>query len=168
MLRVLLRTDNAPERLWLRLVLGALMFAHGAQKLFGWFGGYGFGATMQHFTQQMHIPPLFAFLAIMAESVGSVALICGFLTRVAAFGISVNMIVAVAMVHWKNGLFMNWSGNQAGEGFEYHLLVLAITAVLLIQGGGFLSVDRAWFCHLQRENPPHDLSKAGRRGIRKP
>jgi putative oxidoreductase len=126
----------------LRLTLGVVFFAHGAQKMLGWFGGYGFSGTMSFFTGSMHIPSFFAFLAIAAEFFGGVGLIFGFLTRVAAFGIFTNMIVAIAMVHRHVGFFMNWSGQQKGEGYEYHLLVLAIAMYLMIRGGGAASVDR--------------------------
>lgn len=119
------------------------MFTHGAQKVLGWFGGNGFEGTMNFFTQGMGIPAVFAFLAIAAEFAGSLGLITGLLTRVAAFGIFSNMVVAVGKVHFKNGLFMNWTGKQAGEGYEYHLLVMAITIVLMLAGGGKLSLDRA-------------------------
>jgi putative oxidoreductase len=125
-LLTLLRTNDRIEPLLLRLFLGVVFFPHGAQKVFGWFGGYGFTGTMGFFTQQMHIPALFAFLAIAAEFAGSLGLIVGLLTRVAAFGILANMLVAVAMVHSKVGFFMNWSGNQKGEGFEYHLLAMEV------------------------------------------
>src|SRR6202790_1321405 len=127
----------------LRLMLGCVFFAHGAQKMLGWFGGYGFSGTMGFFTGTMHIPAPFAFLAIAAGFFGGLGLILGFLTRIAAFGIAVNMIVAIATVHGTFGFFMNWSGAQKGEGFEYHLLVLAITAFLMLRGAGALSVDRA-------------------------
>lgn len=125
----------------LRLVLGVIFFAHGAQKVLGWFGGYGFSATMGFFTQQMGIPAPFAFLAISAEFLGGLGLIVGFLSRVAAFGIFCDMLVAVCMVHRHFGLFMNWDGNQKGEGFEYHLLAVVITIAIMIAGGGALSVD---------------------------
>src|ERR1700686_828579 len=127
----------------LRLVLGVVFFAHGAQKMLGWFGGYGFTGTMGFFTGAMHIPAPLAFLAIAAEFFGGLGLIVGFLTRIAAFGIAVNMLVAIAAVHSPFGFFMNWSGTQKGEGFEYHLLVLAMTAFLMIRGAGAFSVDRA-------------------------
>src|SRR5437868_15055430 len=142
MLRKLISTDNSAAITILRLVLGIVFFAHGAQKMFGWFGGYGFTGTMGFFTGAMHIPAVFAFLAIAAEFFGGLGLIFGFLTRIAAFGITVNMIVAVAMVHHNFGFFMNWTGAQKGEGYEYHLLVLAITAFLMIRGAGAASLDR--------------------------
>ena len=95
------------------------------------------------FTHGMGIPAVFAFLAIAAEFFGGLGLILGLLGRVAAFGIACNMLVAIAKVHAGNGLFMNWTGNQKGEGFEYHLLVLAMTTAIMIAGSGALSLDRA-------------------------
>ena len=143
MLHKLLVTDDNAATVILRLVLGTVFFAHGAQKMLGWFGGYGFSGTMGYFTGTAHIPAVFAFLAIAAEFFGGLGLIFGFLTRIAAFGISVNMLVAIATVHGAMGFFMNWTGAQKGEGFEYHLLVLAITAFLMIRGAGAFSIDRA-------------------------
>jgi putative oxidoreductase len=143
MFRKLYATDDNPAAVILRLVLGVVFFAHGAQKLLGWFGGWGFSATMGFFTGMMHIPAPLAFLAIAAEFFGGLGLILGFLTRVAAFGIGMNMIVAIAIVHGAFGFFMNWTGAQKGEGLEYHLLVLAIAAFLVIRGAGAFSVDRA-------------------------
>ena len=142
MLRKLMSTDNDSATAILRFVLGVIFFAHGAQKMLGWFGGYGFSGTMGFFTDVMHIPVLFAFLAITAEFFGGLGLILGFLTRIAALGIFSNMVVAIAMVHYRFGFFMNWTGAQKGEGFEYHLLVLAITALLMIRGAGAVSIDR--------------------------
>jgi putative oxidoreductase len=143
MTRRIFATDDSTATAVLRLVLGLVFFAHGAQKLLGWFGGFGFSSTMGYFTGVMHIPAPLAFLAIAAEFFGGLGLILGFLTRIAAFGIAVNMMVAIATVHSAFGFFMNWNGNQKGEGFEYHLLVLAMTAFLMIRGAGALSVDRA-------------------------
>lgn len=137
----LFKTDDDISRLVLRVILGIVFFVHGAQKVFGWYGGYGFSGTMGFFTGPLGIPALFAFLAIVAEFFGSLGLLTGLLTRVAALGISVVMVVAVLMLHLKHGFFMNWSGKQAGEGYEYHLLVLAITAALMIKGGGRWSLD---------------------------
>jgi putative oxidoreductase len=143
MVRKLLGTDDSTATAVLRLVLGVVFFAHGAQKMLGWFGGFGFSGTMGFFTGALHIPAPLAFLAIMAEFLGSLGLILGFLTRIAAFGIAAVMVVAIATVHNAFGFFMNWSGTQKGEGVEYHLLVLAITAFLMIRGAGAFSVDRA-------------------------
>jgi|ERR1051326_8630487 putative oxidoreductase len=143
MLRRLFATDDNIATTLLRLVLGVVFFAHGAQKMLGWFGGFGFTGTMGFFTGTMHIPALFAFLAIAAEFFGGLGLILGFLTRIAALGITANMLVAIAMVHSNFGFFMNWTGAQKGEGIEYHLLVLAITTFLMIRGSGAFSIDRA-------------------------
>ena|ERR1700687_5635842 len=142
MIRKLIATDDDRATAILRFVLGVIFFAHGAQKMLGWFGGYGFTGTMGFFTSVMHIPAVFAFLAICAEFFGGLGLIFGFLTRIAALGIFSNMIVAIAVVHRQFGLFMNWTGAQKGEGFEYHLLVLAITTLLMIRGAGAASIDR--------------------------
>ena len=143
MIRNIVSTDDSIATAILRLALGVTFFAHGAQKMFGWFGGFGFSGTMGFFTGMMHIPAPLAFLAICAEFFGGLGLILGFLTRIAAFGIAANMVVAIAAVHRAFGFFMNWAGNQKGEGFEFHLLVLAITAFLMIRGAGAFSVDRA-------------------------
>jgi len=143
MFRKLINTIDDPVLTILRLVLGVVFFAHGAQKTLGWFGGFGFSATMGFFTQQAHLPAPFAFLAICAEFLGGIGLILGLLGRVAAFGIACNMIVAIAMVHWRFGLFANWSGNQKGEGIEFHLLAIAIALAIMIKGSGAFSMDRA-------------------------
>lgn len=143
MLRKLFATNDDSATAILRLVLGVVFFAHGAQKMLGWFGGLGFSGTMGFFTGTMHIPAPLAFLAIAAEFFGGLGLILGFLTRMAAFGIAVNMLVAIATVHSAFGFFMNWTGAQKGEGFEYHLLVLAMTVFLMVRGAGAFSVDRA-------------------------
>ena len=142
MFRKLIATDSDIATTIVRLVLGVIFFAHGAQKMLGLFGGYGFTGTMGFFTGMLHIPALFAFLAIAAEFFGGLGLIVGLLTRVASFGILCNMIVAIAMVHGQFGFFMNWTGAQKGEGYEYHLLVLATTAFLMIRGAGAASIDR--------------------------
>lgn len=143
MIRKVFATDNSTATTILRLVLGLVFFAHGAQKLLGWFGGLGFSTTMAIFTATMHIPTPLAFLAIAAEFFGGLGLILGFLTRIAAFGIGMNMLVAIVAVHRAFGFFMNWTGSQKGEGSEYHLLVLAMAAFLMIRGAGAFSVDRA-------------------------
>jgi putative oxidoreductase len=141
MIGKLFKTSDDYTLTLLRLVLGVVFFAHGAQKVLGWWGGYGFTGTMGFFTGTMGIPAPLAFLAIMAEFLGGLGLIVGAVSRVAAFGIFSVMTVAVLKVHLPFGFFMNWSGGQKGEGFEYHLLAMAIAAVLAIRGGGALSID---------------------------
>lgn len=143
MLRKIVNTNNDFVLTVLRLVLGGIFLCHGGQKVLGWFGGQTFGASMNMFTQAMHIPAVFAFLAIMAEFAGGIGLIVGFLGRIAAFGIACNMVVAILMVHGKFGLFMNWFGNQQGEGYEYHLLAIALCLAILVKGSGAFSVDHA-------------------------
>jgi putative oxidoreductase len=129
--------------LLLRLVLGFLFFLHGSQLLFGWFGGFGLTGTINTFTEKMAMPVFLAYLAIFSQFFGGLALIFGFVTRLAALGIAIDMIVAIFLVHLPYGLFMNWYGNQKGEGYEYHLLAGAIALTLVIAGGGVLSVDRS-------------------------
>jgi len=135
----ILQTEGDLAGLVLRMFLGVVFFPHGAQKMLGWFEGHGFSGTMGFFTGS-GIPWVFAFLAIVAEFFGALGLISGLLTRIAAFGIGVVMAVATTM-HLQNGFFMNWSGKQAEEGFEYHLLAIAIAVALMIRGGGRWSVD---------------------------
>jgi putative oxidoreductase len=148
MLQKLLKTEADLLLAVLRVVVGVIFIAHGSQKMLGWFGGYGFGATMGFFTKQMGIPAVFAFLAIAAEFFGGLGLILGLLSRVAAFGIGVEMAVAVALVHAQFGFFMNWAGTQKGEGFEYHLLAIALALAVVVKGAGALSFDRLIWSHL--------------------
>lgn len=136
------RTSDDVLPLVLRLTLGLVMFPHGAQKMLGWFGGPGPGATITSFQDFMGIPPVLAVLVILAEFGGALGLITGLLTRLSAFGIGAVMIGAVFMGHLSFGFFMNWSGAQKGEGFEYHLLVIGLAVALTIRGGGAWSVDR--------------------------
>jgi putative oxidoreductase len=140
-METMFKTDDSWASVVLRVMLGVVMFAHGAQKLFGWFGGNGFSGTMGFFTNVMQLPWLIAFLVIMGESLGSLALIAGLLTRFTAASFIVIMLGAIATSHWPQGFFMNWFGNQQGEGFEYHLLVIGMSAALFIAGGGKWSVD---------------------------
>ncbi|HKS04667.1 MAG TPA: DoxX family protein [Gemmatimonadaceae bacterium] len=138
----LVATNDDPAALVLRVALGLVMFPHGAQKLLGWFGGYGFAGTVGGFSS-MHIPAAVTVLVIAIEFLGSIALITGLFGRAAALGIIAVMSGAVFMVHLPNGFFMNWSGQQAGEGFEYHALVIAMAIAIMIRGSGAFSVDRA-------------------------
>jgi putative oxidoreductase len=139
----LTRTDGSVAPALLRLTLAAVVFPHGAQKLLGWFGGYGFTGTMGFFTGTMGIPWLLAFGVIMIEFFGALLLLVGAGTRLAALGIGTVMTTAMFMVHVKNGFFMNWAGKQQGEGIEYFLLILGLALALIVSGGGRWSVDRA-------------------------
>ena len=140
--QLLLQTDSGVVGFILRITLTVVMFPHGAQKVLGWFGGHGFRGTMKYFTDS-GIPAVFARLAIAAEFLGSLGLAVGLLTRIAAFGIACVMLVAIVTVHWPNGFFMNWYGNQKGEGFEYHLLASGIAITVIIVGAGAWSLDGA-------------------------
>jgi len=137
-----LGTDNSLTPAVLRVVLGAVIFAHGAQKMLGWFGGKGLQAALHDLVPGKYIPIPLSFMAVCAEFFGGLGLMTGLLTRVSALGVAVDMAVAIAMVEGHEGFFMNWEGQKQGEGYEYHLLVLAMTYVLILKGGGALSVDR--------------------------
>ena len=141
LLRALLATDATWTPTLARLALGAVILPHGLQKTLGWFGGYGFTNTMGWFTETMHIPWIFGLAAILAESLGALALLAGAASRVAAFGVGAVFMTAVATVHASNGFFMNWSGAQGGEGVEYFILGLALVAIVLVRGGGAASID---------------------------
>jgi putative oxidoreductase len=141
-MKALFRTDDGWAGLILRLTLGIVIFPHGAQKLLGWFGGFGFSGTMGFFTETLHLPWLVALLVIIGESFGSVALMLGLLTRFTAASYIVIMLGAITMTHLPHGFFMNWFGKQQGEGFEYHLLVIGISLALLATGAGKWSADR--------------------------
>ena len=142
MLKKFFATDKNFSTTILRVMLGAVMLPHGAQKLLGWFGGRGYEATIKGFTTgHMHLPEFLAVLIVLAESVGALALVAGFFTRLAALTIAVDMACAVILVHSKIGFFMNWSGTGKGEGYEYHLLMIAIALAVMIKGGGLWSVD---------------------------
>ena len=142
MFKKLISTSNDVALTILRLVLGVVFFAHGAQKLLGWFGGYGLTATVGAFTH-MGMPAPIVYLIIATEFFGGLGLILGFLTRIPALGIGCLMVGAIFLVHLPNGFFMNWANNQKGEGIEYHLMAIAMAAVLLLRGAGAFSVDRA-------------------------
>ncbi|HEY7213470.1 MAG TPA: DoxX family protein [Thermoanaerobaculia bacterium] len=142
MLKKLMQTDDDIGMLIVRLALGIVMFPHGAQKLLGWFGGGGYAATMGGMTK-MGLPAAIVFLVIVFEFFGSLSLITGFLGRLGAFGILCVMVGAVLTVHLSNGFFMNWAGNQKGEGFEYHILAIGMALAVIIKGSGRFSVDRA-------------------------
>jgi len=144
MLKRLMVTDNNLASTLLRLFLGVVFFPHGAQKLLGWFGGYGFAGTMGGMTK-MGLPAAIVFLVILIEFFGAISLIIGFLSRVSAFGILCVMLGAIFTAHLPNGFFMNWTGKQNGEGIEYHLLVIGICLALMVLGSGRFSVDRSMY-----------------------
>ena len=124
-----------------RLILAVVIFPHGAQKLLGWFGGNGFSGTIGFFTHSMRLPWLIGFLVIVTESLGSLGLLVGFATRLSALGLMAVMIGAILTSHKQHGFFMNWFGNQQGEGYEYHLLIIGLALALVIGGAGAWSID---------------------------
>jgi putative oxidoreductase len=142
MLAGLIDTDGDWLLLIVRIVLGVVLFAHGAQKLLGWFGGPGLRATLHTFRDQMRIPVALACLAIAAEFFGGLGLIVGLLTRIAALSIAITMAVALTF-HSKYGFFLNWFGNKPGHGVEYHLVVIALAVVVIVKGAGAFSFDLA-------------------------
>jgi putative oxidoreductase len=134
-------TNNDPGVFVARVFLAVVFIPHGSQKLLGLFGGNGFTATMDYFTSG-GMPAVVAFLVIMGESLGSLALLVGLCGRFMAFGLALTMLGAIFMVHLPNGFFMNWFGTQKGEGYEYHLLALGLAFLVMINGSGMFSIDR--------------------------
>jgi putative oxidoreductase len=143
MLQRLIRTSDNTPALVLRLALGLMMLAHGSQKLFGWFGGYGWDGTMGFLTDHIGLSAPLAALLIVGEFAAGLGLIVGLLGRVAALGTLAIMLGAVFTAHLPNGFFMNWSGTQKGEGIELHILAIAMAVAVALQGSGTLSIDRA-------------------------
>lgn len=136
-------TNESGVLLLQRLILGLVMLPHGAQKMFGWFGGGGWTGTIGYMTDAAGLPYIVAVLVILSEVFGSLGLVLGLGTRLAALGVVSVMVGAMATTHLKVGFFMNWAGQQTGEGYEYHLLALALALPLLVKGGGWLSADGA-------------------------
>jgi len=137
----LLATDDSVAPAILRVGLGGVILGHGLQKVFGWFGGYGIEGTMGFFAS-LGMPTLLGALVIVSDFLGSVALIVGLATRFSAAAAGAVMLGAVALVHYSNGFFMNWSGAPHGEGYEFHLLAIAMAVSLVVTGGGRASLDR--------------------------
>jgi putative oxidoreductase len=127
-----------------RVTVAFVMLAHGVQKLFGWFGGYGLEGTIGFFTDTIGLPYVFALLIIFTESIGMALLLIGFLSRYFAAATILILLGAISF-HWPNGFYMNWSGAQSGEGFEFHILLIALAVVLTINGGGQYSLDQIIF-----------------------
>jgi putative oxidoreductase len=134
-------TNNSWSAALLRLLLGQVLLGHGSQKLLGWFGGYGFDGTMSFFTGTVGIPWVIGLLVIVIEFFGSLSLILGFATRLWSGSMIILFIGIICTSHIENGFFMNWYGNQTGEGYEFFLLAIAISASLVITGGGKYSMD---------------------------
>jgi putative oxidoreductase len=135
-------TSESKASVILRIILGCVLFAHGARNMIGWFGGSGFSNTMHYFTQTVGLAYIVGFLVICLQFFGAIFILIGFTTRVIALGILGLFFGMIVTVHLPYGFFMNWFGNSAGEGFEYHILVIGICSALLVLGGGAWSLDR--------------------------
>jgi putative oxidoreductase len=140
MIQSFFSTRDSLSPLFLRIGLAICIFPHGAQKFLGWFGGVGLEASMDYFVNTAEFPAALALLAIVSEFFGSIALVLGLFTRLAAFGITCTLAVA-GWTHREIGFFMNWFGNQGGEGFEYHILAVCMGIALILFGGGSWSLD---------------------------
>jgi putative oxidoreductase len=125
-----------------RITLGIIFFGHGAQKMLGWYGGPGLASSMRTFTEHLHLPSALAFLVIAGELFSGIGLIVGLFSRIAALVIALTMVGAIATVHFRFGLFLNWLGQQKGHGIEYHLLAIALALVVAVKGAGAFSLDR--------------------------
>ncbi|HTD97631.1 MAG TPA: DoxX family protein [Mucilaginibacter sp.] len=133
---------------FIRVIAGIIIFPYGMQKLFGWFGGPGIKGTLEDLTIKKKLPMFIAWLIILGQSLGSIALIIGFLGRIAATG---NFIIFVGalIVHSPDGWMLNWFGRKKGEGIEYFVMLLALLLVVIIKGSGAVSVD-LWLLHYQK------------------
>lgn len=141
MKNIIFKTNNDYADLIARLTIGIILFPHGAQKMLGMFGGYGFAGTMGFFTQTLHLPRVIGFLVIVIEFVGSLSLIAGFASRIWSALIIILMIGIIYTSHFDNGFFMNWFGTQKGEGYEYFLLIIGLSLVTLVNGSGKYAAD---------------------------
>ncbi len=142
MIEKIFNSSDSYAPLAIRLMLGLVVFPHGAQKMFGWFGGYGFEGTMGYFTDTMELPWLIGFLVIILESFGAIALIVGVAARIIAGSYILLGFGIMVTSHIQHGFFMNWFGQLQGEGYEYFLLWIGMAISLTITGGGKYSVDR--------------------------
>ena len=144
MFQQIFATESSWISLLLRLTLGLVLFPHGAQKMFGWFNGPGFTGEMDYLTKTVGLSAFTSLMVILIEFFGSLMLIAGFATRIAALGVLGLFIGIIVKVHYKDGFFMNWFGQlQAGqEGYEYHLLIIGLAIAIIIGGGGKFSMDR--------------------------
>ncbi|GAB2817512.1 DoxX family protein [Ferruginibacter profundus] len=141
-MKSIFETNNDWTGLLLRLTIGIVIFPHGAQKLLGWFGGYGFTGTMNFFTATVGLPWIIGFAVILLEFFGSLLLVMGLGSRLITISMIALSIGIIFTSHIQNGFFMNWFGNQKGEGYEYFLLVIGLSATLLLNGSGKLSLDK--------------------------
>lgn len=136
----LFRGSSQQADLILRIALGTVFFAHGSQKLFGWFGGHGWSATIAFFTKAMQISEPLAGLIVLGEFFGGMAIILGLLTRPAALGLAIIMAGAALKVHLPNGFFLDLKG--AADGIEYTFVLFLLSLYLAVKGSGTISLDK--------------------------
>ena len=141
MLLHLISTDSDWTLCMIRIILGVVFFAHGSQKLLGWFGGPGLKETVHTLHESLGLPIPLALLAVAAEFLGGLGLIAGLMGRVAAGGIALVMLAAIVMVHRRYGLFLDWFGDRKGHGYEYHLLAITLATAIVVKGSGAASMD---------------------------
>ncbi|HLO83362.1 MAG TPA: DoxX family protein [Chitinophagaceae bacterium] len=135
------KTDEHVSGLIARITMAIVILPHALQMIFGWFGGYGFGSTMNYLTQVEQLPWLVGVMVIMLQSVGTLLLLFGFMGRFFAASMIILFIGMIVTSHAHHGFFMNWYGKQEGEGFEYHLLVIGLATTVLLNGSGSFSLD---------------------------
>lgn len=141
-MEALLATDASLSLMILRLVLGVIFFAHGAQKVLGWYGGYGLKGTVGYMTS-LGLPLPMAYLVCFFEFIGGIGLMLGFLARLSALAVGIVMVGAISTVHWQHGFFINWELKPGkGHGIEANLAFLAMALAVFLQGAGSLSLDR--------------------------
>ena len=142
-MRYLFQTDHDYVWLFLRMIAGVIIFPYGMQKLFGWFNDFGGGVGIKGSLARMRarkVPMALGWLIILGQSFGSVALIFGFMGRVAA-GANLIIFTGALLVHVGDGWTLNWLGKKKGEGIEYFVLLLAVLLVIVVKGSGAVSVD---------------------------
>jgi len=139
-MKMQLHNQSDLSKLFLRIFLGLVIFPHGAQKLLGWFGGYGFEGSMAYFTGTAHLPWIVGFMVTIIEFFGPLAIILGVGTRYWSFALACVM-TGVILTTFTSYFFMNWFGNQKTEGMEFFLLAIGMSLALTIAGAGRFSID---------------------------
>jgi putative oxidoreductase len=155
MKQLIFSTNSSWGPAMIRMLLGTVLWAHGAQKLLGLFGGYGFGGTMQFFTTVAGLPWIVGLMVIIIEFFGSLSLVLGLATRLWSLFMVFLLTGIVFTAHIRNGFFMNWFGNQEGEGYEYFILAIGMAASLVITGSGALSLDQWLFASATKKRRPN-------------
>jgi putative oxidoreductase len=139
MIETLLQTNADYVFTLVRIIAGIIIFPYGMQKLFPWFGAWGIKKSLQQLTLRK-IPKFIAWLIIIGQSFGSIALVAGFLGRIAAGGLFI-IFTGALIVHLPDGWAMNWFGEKKGEGIEYHVMLLTLLLIVIVRGSGAISID---------------------------